>query len=165
MCGNLVPYCRCCGHDTVYAGDLALEASPPDEDEAQPTHEREAETALLERARSDERTVVTRDRDLARRAEDSLLLECRDTDSQLEALRRAGVDLRPVSEPLHCGRCNGSLEAVPPDSETPAYAPETDEFDLWVCLECGQHFWKGSHWDRMGRRLEWIRASVGTGDQ
>ncbi|ARS89117.1 Mut7-C RNAse domain-containing protein [Natrarchaeobaculum aegyptiacum] len=140
MCGGLVAYLRMCNHDTVYAGDVGLEA----------------DDALLERARADERTLLTRDVQLASRGEDALLLESHDVEDQLAELGAAGVDLTLADEPDRCGRCNGRLERVPPDESTPEYAPAPAETSVWCCQDCSQYFWKGSHWDRVAETLEHV---------
>ncbi|GAB3675442.1 DUF5615 family PIN-like protein [Halopiger thermotolerans] len=145
MCGGLVSYLRMCNHDTVYAGDRGLEA---DDD-------------LLAVAREEERTVVTRDVDLATRAAESpgaILLESRDVEAQLAELAGAGVDLSLADEPRFCGRCNGRLEPVDARASTPKYAPDPGDTDVWTCRDCGQYFWRGSHWDRVAETLAKIES-------
>ncbi|RKD95194.1 Mut7-C RNAse domain-containing protein [Halopiger aswanensis] len=140
MCGGPVSYLRMCNHDTVYAGDRDLEA----------------DDALLAVAREEERTVVTRDVELANRADEStgsILLESRDVEDQLAELAAAGVDLSLADEPRFCGRCNGRLEPVGSTASTPEYAPDPAETAVWTCRSCGQHFWRGSHWDRVAATL------------
>jgi uncharacterized protein with PIN domain len=138
MLGTLRVYLRCCGYDAVYAGDRGVEA----------------DGRLLEIAADEERVLLTRDVQLAERADRSLLLTERGLEAQLAELREAGVELEPTDRPERCGRCNGWLEPVPEHESTPAYAPDPDETDCWRCENCGQIFWKGSHWDRMKRVLE-----------
>jgi len=131
MLGRLRPYLRICGHDTVYALEAGLEA----------------DDRILDYARETDRTVITRDRDLAARAGSATLLEHRDVEGQLAELRRAGFGLEPTAEPVFCGACNGPLSRVDPTATTPEYAPDPAAVDVWRCGDCGQHFWKGSHWD------------------
>lgn len=141
MCGGLVAYLRMCNHDTAYAGDLGLEA---DDD-------------LLERAREEDRTLVTRDVQLATRAGDAILLESRDVEDQLAELAAVGIDLTLADEPGRCGRCNGPLEPTSAAESTPEYAPDPAETRVWRCLECGQYFWRGSHWDRVAETFTQVR--------
>jgi uncharacterized protein with PIN domain len=77
----------------------------------------------------------------------------RNIEDQLAELREAGVELAVAETPTRCGRCNGSLLAVDATEETPEYAPDPDDTDCWRCRECGQLFWKGSHWKRMKETL------------
>jgi uncharacterized protein with PIN domain len=138
MLGRVVAYLRMCGHDTVYALDEGTEA----DDE------------VLEYARETGRTVITRDEALAARPESAMLLESRDIFDQLHELRAAGIRLELPDEPTYCGACNGSLTAVAPDDRTPEYAPDPVAEDVWRCPDCGQHFWKGSHWEDVAETLE-----------
>ena len=137
MCGDIVVYCRLCGYDTVYAGDRDLEA----------------DDAVLAVAAEDERVLITRDVDLAGRADESILLRTRDVEDQLSELAAAGIDLSLAADPEFCGRCNGPLDAVPESAPTPEYAPDPRSIDVWQCKRCGQHFWRGSHWDRVSETL------------
>ncbi|MFC4245546.1 Mut7-C RNAse domain-containing protein [Natribaculum luteum] len=156
MCGGVVSYLRMCGHDTVYAGDRDLEG-----DEAEPgSIDPRADDDVLAVARSEDRTVITRDVALANRADESILLESRDVEDQLAELSKAGVDLALEDEPTYCGRCNGNLERVEPTASTPEYAPDPSETTVWQCRDCGQHFWKGSHWDRVGETLSRVRDGL-----
>ncbi|ELZ09847.1 hypothetical protein C478_16747 [Natrinema thermotolerans DSM 11552] len=141
MCGGLRAYLRMCDHDTAYAGDRGLEA---DDD-------------LIAVASDEDRTVVTRGVALAARADESILLESRDVEAQLAELDAAGVDLMLADEPAFCGRCNGPLESVDPSASTPEYAPDPTAVEIWVCRDCGQHFWRGSHWDRVAETLSGVR--------
>jgi len=141
MCGGIVSYLRMCNHDTVYAGDRGLEA---DDD-------------LLVVARDEDRTLVTRDVTLADRADDSICLKSRDVEDQLGELAAAGVDLSLADEPAFCGRCNGPLEQIDSTAPTPEYVPDSADIEIWVCRDCGQYFWRGSHWDRVAETLSRIQ--------
>jgi len=55
--------------------------------------------------------------------------------------------------PSRCGRCNGPVELLSDDAETPEYAPDPSETPQWRCTACGQVFWRGSHWDRVRETL------------
>jgi hypothetical protein len=35
----------------------------------------------------------------------------------------------------------------------PEYAPDPEDTDVWRCIDCGQFFWKGSHWDDVADTL------------
>lgn len=140
MCGTLSTYLRMCGHDAAYALDREIEA----------------DDRILTIAREEDRTLVTRDVELARRAEragDAILLRSRDVEDQLRELREAGVRVELADEPVRCGRCNGGLAEVPADADLPEYVP-SDESEVWRCVECDQHFWQGSHWDRVEETLQ-----------
>ncbi|WP_121741066.1 Mut7-C RNAse domain-containing protein [Natronorubrum halophilum] len=93
---------------------------------------------------------------LASRGEHAILLESRDVEAQLAELAAAGLDLTLADEPAFCGRCNGSLERVDRSASTPGYAPDPAGTDVWRCRSCDQHFWRGSHWERVETTLSKI---------
>lgn len=137
MLGKLATYLRMCGIDAAYALDRDVEA----DDE------------LLRIAREEGRTLVTRDRQLAAQADDAILLESKPVTDQLRELRAAGIELA-LTDPERCAECNAKLERVPAGARTPGYAPDLDEQPVWRCPGCDKHFWRGSHWDDVGRTLD-----------
>ena len=145
MLGKLASYLRMCGYDAAYALDRDVEA----------------DDRLLALASEERRRLLTRDRQLARRADGTdaggVLLHERDVTDQLRELREAGFALELDAEPARCGRCNGAVARLTADEERPAYAPETtpegDPMRVWRCRDCGQCFWKGSHWTRVSETL------------
>jgi uncharacterized protein with PIN domain len=138
MLGKLAVHLRTCGYDAAYAGDRDIEA----------------DARIRGAADSEDRLLLTRDRQLAAAADSAILLTARDVEAQLAELREAGVRLAVADEPVRCGRCNGPLEAVDDDAETPGYAPDPAATDCWRCRDCGQVFWKGSHHERMAEKLD-----------
>lgn len=138
MLGKLATYLRMCGYNTAYALD----------------RDAEADADLLDLAASEDRLLVTRDRELAARASDSVLLSEREIEGQLRELADAGFSLTLDPEPARCGVCNGPVERVDSVKPTPEYAPASDEEAVWRCTDCGQHFWKGSHWASVEATLD-----------
>ena len=137
MLGKLATYLRMCGYDAVYALD----------------RDEEADDRLLAMARAEGRTLVTRDRGLANRTADSMLLTARDVTEQLRELQARGFRLELSDRPARCGQCNGVVERVDVDESTPGYAPDSGDTPVWQCIDCGQCFWKGSHWDDVATTL------------
>lgn len=161
MLGTLTRYLRMCGFDAAYALDRDVES----------------DDALLSICRDEGRTLITRDRQLAARADakrsdradaerpdcaeaerpdragDVHLLTERDVLDQLRELDAAGFELSVADPPVRCGRCNGLLERDPAGADRPEYVPD-DEQPVWRCRDCGQRFWKGSHWDDVRDRLD-----------
>ncbi|WP_276271342.1 Mut7-C RNAse domain-containing protein [Haloarcula litorea] len=131
MLGKLATYLRMCGYDAAYAMDRGAES---DED-------------LLALSNTEGRRLVTRDERLARTAEDAVLLTEREVEDQLRELAAAGFPLTLAEEPSRCGTCNAPVERVDRTEPTPDYAPDPAEETVWRCRDCGQHFWRGSHWD------------------
>jgi len=140
MLGSLVTYLRMCGYDTAYALEEGIEA----------------DEAVLGRVRETDRTLVTRDRGLAERSPGAILLHSREVTDQLAELSAVGLALDLPATPERCSSCNGALVGVDPGEPTPEYAPDASTVDVWRCPDCGQHFWKGSHWDDVAGTLAGI---------
>lgn len=138
MLGKLATYLRMCGYDAAYALDRGAEA----------------DDAVLGLAVSEDRLLLTRDQHLANRTPESVLLTERDVTEQLRELAAAGFPLRLPAEPSRCGSCNGPVERVEPPARTPEYAPDPSDERVWRCGDCGQYFWKGSHWDAVAATLD-----------
>lgn len=136
MLGKLAVYLRMCGHDTIYAGDRDIE----DDD------------ALAQLARSTDRRLLSRDRDLVAATPGAIFIESHAVEDQFEEVRSAGIELALPDRPRRCGRCNGTLTDEPVEEPLPDYAPD-DGTNCYRCTVCGQLFWKGSHWDRVAQRL------------
>jgi hypothetical protein len=132
MLGKLATYLRMCGYDAAYALDRGIEAD-----------DRIHDLALAE-----DRTLLTRDEQLAGRTPNALLLTQRDVIDQLRELAEVGLDLSLATPPVRCGACNGPLDRV---TTCPEHAP--DDVDCYRCRNCGQWFWTGSHWADVEERL------------
>jgi len=140
MLGTLTVYLRMCGYDAAYADDALDDA------------------AVRALAEAEGRRLLSRDVSLVAGTPGGVLLTEREVADQLRELRSAGFELRLPDRPVRCGRCNGRLEAMPAGAPRPDYAPTPDEADCWRCVDCDQCFWRGSHWDRVGRVLEAVRS-------
>ena len=181
MLGSLSTYLRMCGHDAVYVLDTNADTNTNTNTNADYQTEQDADAAvsvedanddsnflsrdreptddeILTYARNNERTILTRDTELANRADDAVLLTARDVEDQLRELAAVGYDLTLTSRPSRCGACNGRVERLSSDVVVPEYAPDPSERDCWQCLICEQIFWKGSHWDDVAATLERVRS-------
>ena len=136
MLGSLARVCRMCSHDTAYCLDRGVEA---DDD-------------VLALAEREDRVLLTRDRQLAARAPDSLLVESKAVDEQLCELAAAGIDLS-LAAGERCGSCNGELRELGASEQRAAYVSD-DADPVWVCVDCDQQFYRGSHWRDVEQRLQ-----------
>ena len=137
MLGKLTTYLRMGGYDAAYALDRGVET----DDE------------ILALAEAEDRRIVTRDAVMAARTDDAILLTGREITDQLRQVTAAGLDLS-LDEPTRCSTCNGRLDRVPDGAAVPDSAPDPTEQAVWRCRDCGQQFWKGSHWDDVAGRLD-----------
>jgi len=139
MLGKLARWLRAMGYDALYfkAAD---------------------DRYLLQLARAEARTLLTRDAKLARLAgPGGLLIRATEIESQMaEVLER--LALRPSGDGLlsRCLECNALLEDRPKESVSglvPEYIFATQERFVG-CRECARIYWQGSHADRILGRLE-----------
>lgn len=142
MVGRLARYLRILGCDTTYVRGWS------DDD-------------IVARAKQEDRIVVTRDRDLARRATGSILLTSSRLEDQVRTMRAAFPDLTPEVRFERCTLCNGGLARWENPPPAPAEAGVPWErvargLPLYRCEECGHLYWEGSHTAEVRRRLrEW----------
>ncbi|HSK81584.1 MAG TPA: Mut7-C RNAse domain-containing protein [Thermoanaerobaculia bacterium] len=113
---------------------------------------------LVQRAVAEGRTILTRDRKLTERrlARNHILIRSDDVDEQVrQVLDELGLqpDLRRLLG--RCLRCNLPLDEMDAEAaraQVPPYVARThDEFR--ACPGCGRIYWRGTHVDRMARRL------------
>ena len=140
MLGKLARWLRLAGHDVAYIGDEKL---PPEEQD----------DALLERAKSGKRILLTADLALHKRAVKaglgSTFIRGSDVALQLaEISKQVGEKMEITPENSRCPVCNGTLELAKKD-QIEGLVPKNvlktyDEF--WQCVECGKVYWHGGHW-------------------
>lgn len=140
MLGKLARWLRLAGQDVIYIGDLHV---PPEQQD----------DALIERAKSDNRALITCDVGLHRRAKragpESVFIRGSDVAEQLaQVSKQSGQDIRIDLRSSRCPMCNGEPSLVDKESihdEVPAAVFEAhDEF--WKCESCGKTYWEGAHW-------------------
>ena len=141
MVGRLARYLRFVGCDTVYARGLTDEA-------------------ILALARSEGRVIVTRDRELARKADRAVLLRSVSLEGQWRELLAAHPEVPTAVSFLRCTECNGTLsELSPEERRSPALKSVPGDrvakgLPVFRCLRCGHLYWEGSHTADIRRRLE-----------
>lgn len=133
-----------------------------------------ADSELLQRARAEQRTLVTRDRKLAEACENAgakcILIKSSDLEDQLAEMAEQGIALR--LDPRRCTLCNSPLELIPTPESTGERGPlerniqekkpqgreEPEGRETWRCKGCGKLYWEGAHWKRMKEILEKISS-------
>jgi uncharacterized protein with PIN domain len=136
MLGTLAKWLRILGYDTLY--DTALD-----------------DHGLVRLARAEDRVLLTRDRELARRrGVRVLLVKSENLDSQVDQVL-SHHNLEPDRSFSRCPVCNELLERIDREavlSRVPAYVAQTQE-TFRVCSACQRVYWRGTHWQRMDERL------------
>jgi len=136
MLGQTAKWLRLLGIDAEYA--------PKGEDEK-----------LLEIAEEEDRIIITRDKELGRE-ENVMLVEKEPPESIIKyVLQEREVEIKPLSR---CSKCNGEVEKIE-KKEVEFKVPEkvyelNDEF--WHCSRCDQYYWKGSHWEKIMKKIDEI---------
>ena len=151
MLGKLAEWLRILGYDTLSASDLSI----LDDD------------YLLDVAEAESRILLTKDRGLYEKATKqgvkAVLVEGNTVEEQLAfLLRNSIIEINEVPSLERCPRCNGPLVKVRKE-EVKGLVPVSvymshDEF--WMCTNCGQIYWKGSHWKRMKEFVERVKALI-----
>lgn len=136
--GKLTDYLRLLGFDVVYAQDW------PDE-------------AIAECANDQHRFLLTRDRGLLKRKIVSLG-RCVRADDPIDQLSEVVnfFGLEPFITPFQrCPRCNGKLIPVDKGEIIDQLLPLTRKYydEFTRCADCGQIYWKGSHYEHMQKLL------------
>jgi uncharacterized protein with PIN domain len=140
MLGTLAKWLRILGYDAIY--DPGLDDYP-----------------LMRLARAEDRVLLTRDGELARRrGVRTLLIESQVLDEQLQQVL-SEFDLEPERSFSRCPVCNevlAPLDRQAARSRVPAYVAKTHE-QFRLCPGCGRVYWQGSHWQQMEERLKALR--------
>lgn len=114
---------------------------------------------LARRARAEDRVLLTRDRELAkRRGIRTLLIDVDELDAQLVQVV-AAFGLEPVLDTARCPVCNVALrqlERVNVRDRVPPYVYQQHRI-FRECPECGRVYWRGTHWQRMQQRIARLR--------
>jgi len=137
--GGLCAYMRLLGFDALYRNDYA------DEEIAQIAYQQD-------------RICLTRDRGLLKRnlVKRGYCLRSLDSRQQVkEVLRRFDL-LRSVRPFQRCAHCNGLLENVDKSVIIDQLLPKTKRYydQFKRCSECGQVYWKGSHYERIVKLID-----------
>jgi len=144
MLGGLARWLRILGHDVRYDRDGK-------------------DSALLHLISEEDRTLLTRDEELYRRATSRglaslLVLGETEMDRLAWMAARLGIRLDATMTATRCPECGSLLSKVSKDllvGEVPgASLRRYNEF--WKCTEqsCGKVYWVGSHWRQILRTLE-----------
>jgi uncharacterized protein with PIN domain len=142
MLGRLARYLRFFGHDTEYVRGLS-------------------DAEISARARSEGRRLLTRDRQLAREVDGSILIASPLLADQLRQLATEVPEAGYEVSFVRCTLCNGDLRSWSPATggtwpeEIPR--PRVDgERPIFECTRCGHRYWEGSHTEQIRRQVaEW----------
>ena len=144
MLGGLAKWLRAAGHDALYASE-----------DTDASSDRELVRLAMEQGR----TLLTSDAGFLERAPvrdgevGFLFVPHAPVEEQLRLVAgRFGLERRAP----RCMRCNGELRELPPEEAEQCVPPKVAERqeEFFRCRSCGRMFWYGTHWTRIGARLE-----------
>lgn len=108
-----------------------------------------SDDALLSQARKENRTIITRDRELYQSCRGAgvlcMLIRSSKISDQLMEMAKMGLPLQ--LDPKRCTICNSLLQEV-----------ESGQPRKWECPVCGKLYWQGGHWEKMEQMLASIRS-------
>jgi len=141
MLGKLTRWLRMLGHDVRYFNDA-------DDDQ------------LVKIASDEKRVLLTRDNQLFRRAsihgvEAFLVRGQTEAERLAELAERFHIRLAIDVDDSRCPKCNTEISSVAKEEIGDRIPESTSKFydDFWVCPDCGQIYWQGSHWKKIQRTL------------
>ncbi len=144
MLGTLAKWLRIFGFDTYYANSKIDDAE------------------LLEVAKKENRTLLTRDKELiynARRENLKIIkINTTDLDEQLRLVLQ-NVKIDETKFLSRCTLCNTVLDEIKKENvqnNVPKKVFENNE-EFWFCPKCNKHYWMGSHYDKMLKKIGEIK--------
>ena len=132
--GRLAKYMRLLGFDTFYKTDLE-------------------DSTIVQISIDDTRIILTKDRGLLKRNMVTHGYYVRDSNPKnqiIEVVRR--FDLSSMIKPFtRCIKCNGNISPIRKELVIDRLLEKTKATysDFFICNECDQIYWKGSHYDKM----------------
>jgi len=143
MLGTLAKWLRILGYDTFYASNEMTD------------------DALMELAKKEKRILITRDKELIMRAKKHLITTIKIQDTDLieqihNVIKENKIDERKFLS--RCSVCNTELLSIPKDKVNGKVPPKVFESKekFWYCPTCKRHYWIGSHYDDMIKRIKKI---------
>ncbi|MGC9522414.1 MAG: Mut7-C RNAse domain-containing protein [Anaerolineae bacterium] len=113
----------------------------------------EGRDAVAHQARAEDRVLLTRDRELARRQGLRTVLIASDVLSEQIAQVTEAVGSPPETAPTRCTVCNVPLQEISVEearADVPTHVIKTHE-TFHRCPKCGRIYWQGTHWEGIER--------------
>jgi hypothetical protein len=122
---------------------------------------------LIEKAKSEERVLLTRDFKLYQQAMtrevNAVLVDAATEPEKLADLaRRFNFNLEIDITVSRCPKCNTEIRTVPKDMVMDKVPKTTSTYynEFWECPNCGQVYWQGAHWKRIEKTLKEAREAL-----
>lgn len=148
MLGKLTRWLRMLGQDVQYSRNF--------DDEK-----------LIQIARTNNRTLLTRDLNLYQRAVanrvEAFYIEVESESEKLAKLaKRYGFKLEIDVSISRCPKCNSRIKPISKEQVADKVPENTYSFydKFWRCPKCGQIYWRGAHWQRITRTLKTAKEKL-----
>ncbi|MCG3253716.1 MAG: Mut7-C RNAse domain-containing protein [Candidatus Heimdallarchaeota archaeon] len=151
MYHRLARWLRMLGYDAVYNQDFV-----------------DQDFILL--AKEENRIILTRDEDLKRRAQklglQAVTIDAPTIEERLIILQKElGVELALPEKILpRCTICNSEIRVIDSNEILDQISELTQLHykEFWICKNpgCSQIYWRGSHWEKMGKTLKDCREMI-----
>ena len=112
---------------------------------------------IMHTAKKEKRIIITRDKNLAKKSEQSLYIEETELEGQINAVVKffqLNVDEKGVLS--RCTVCNVPVIGIKKteiENELPEFVRKIhDEF--WKCPQCLRVYWMGSHWENIRQKIQ-----------
>ena len=137
MLGKLAKWLRFMGYDTIYP-------KKPTDDE------------LIQLSQSQDRYLLTRDKELARRKNLKVIyIQSDQLEAQLKQIK-SELHLELSADAfLRCPECNHLIKQIDKlDVKNKVPKGVFDRQDqFWVCTNCNRYYWQGSHYEKIKDKL------------
>lgn len=107
---------------------------------------------LMEKARAENRVLVTRDKELYERCKANslhcLLVDSTDPQEQVRQIRSCLNLELPFPEHTRCSICNIELKRISREEAAQRVPPDVllRPGSFWACPGCNKAYWEGTHW-------------------
>lgn len=142
--GKLARYMRLLGFDALYSNQYS-------------------DREVVETGVNEHRIILTRDRRLLHHkiiTHGYWVRSVHPQEQVAEVLKR--FDLKNQVRPMrHCAACNGEIKAVDKKDVMDKLEPLTKKYynEFYQCADCGKVYWKGSHYEKIIKKLDILTAS------
>lgn len=116
--------------------------------------------AVIKKAVKEKAVLLTRDETLASKAENyakTVLFKTNDSFEQLRlVMKRFSLKAKNIPSFALCPKCGGRIKRIAKAKVEGKVFPRVFRRQkiFWACTECGQVYWKGSHWVKITKKLE-----------
>lgn len=151
MLGNIARKLQLLGYDSEYYSDID-------------------DLKLIQKAKDEQRTIISKDRDLIARAKKQGIASVyvtkeNEIEQFLEILEHAPLELDIISgDTARCTKCNSSTSQIDKSKVVDKIPEKVLEFNdkFWMCDKCKQIYWEGTHIKKLQEFLDEIKLGRGS---